>query len=62
LNFILYGCIVTSSKVKEIYEGVGGRLKGEGTYVYFWVILVVWQKPTQLCNYPPIKNKLKEEK
>ena len=37
---------------------VGGRLKREWTYVYLWLIRVdVWQKPTQHCNYPSIKNK-----
>ena len=29
-------------------DGVGGRFKREGTYVYLWLIQVdVWQKPTQ---------------
>ena len=33
----------------------GGR---EATYVYLQLIWVdVWQKPTQYCNYPSIKNK-----
>ena len=37
------------------WDGVGG--KREGTYVYLWLIHVnVWQKPTQYCNYPLIKN------
>ena len=36
--------------------------KLEGTYVYLWLIHAdVWQKPTQYCNYPSIKNKLKKE-
>ena len=27
-----------------------------GTHVYLWPIRVdVWQKPSQYCNYPPIK-------
>ena len=39
-----------------------GRLKKEGTYVYLWLIRVdAWQKPTQYCNYPSIKNKLKKK-
>ena len=37
---------------------VGRRHKGEGKYVYLWLIHVaVWQKPIQDCNYPLIKNK-----
>ena len=29
-----------------------------GTHVYPWLIHVdVWQKPSQYCNYPPIKIK-----
>ena len=41
-----------------------GRLKREGTYVYLWLIHVgVWQKPTQYCNCPSVKNKwIKREK
>ena len=31
-----------------------------GMYVYLWLIhTVIWQKPTQHCNYSPIKNRLK---
>jgi hypothetical protein len=27
------------------------------TYVYLWLIHVdIWQKPTQYCNFPLIKN------
>ena len=42
----------------------GGRREegsGWGTHVYPWPIHAdVWQKPSQYCNYPPIKiNKLK---
>ena len=38
--------------------GWGRRFKREGTYVYLWLIHVdVWQKPSQYCNYPLIKNK-----
>ena len=41
---------------REVVEGFG---KG-GTHVYPWLIHVdVWQKPSQYCNYPPIKiNKI----
>ena len=41
---------------REVEEGFG---KG-GTHVYPWLIHVdVWQKPSQYCNYPPIKiNKI----
>ena len=36
---------------------VGGKLKRKRTYVHLWLIHVdVWQKPTQYCNYPSIKN------
>ena len=43
--------------------GSGGRLKSEGTYAYLWLIHVdVWQKSTQYCNYPSIKNKLRRKK
>ena len=39
---------------------VGRRLKREGTCVYLWLIHVdVWQKLSQYCSYPPIKNKIK---
>ena len=31
----------------------------DGTYVYLWLIHAdVWQKQTQYCNYPSIKNKI----
>ena len=43
---------------------VGGRFKGEGTYVYLWLIHVdVWQKPTQFCKaiILQLKNKLKKK-
>ena len=30
--------------------GVGGRFQREGTYMYLWLIHVVWQKPTQHCK------------
>ena len=28
------------------WDAVGGRFKREGTYVYLWLIHIVWQKPT----------------
>ena len=35
---------------------VGGRFRMAGTHVSLWLIHTgVWQKPTQYCNYPPIK-------
>ena len=44
---------------KEAGEG----FKREGTYVYLWPIHVdVWQKPTQYCNYPLSKNKMKKKR
>ena len=30
--------------------GVGGMFKREGTYVYLWLIHVVWQKSTKYCK------------
>ena len=42
-------------------RGMGGGYKREGACVYPWPIHVdVWQKPSQYCNYPKIKNKLKK--
>ena len=42
--------------------GVGRKLKREGTYVHLWLIHIdVWQKSTQYCNYPSIKNKLRNK-
>ena len=36
---------------------VGGEFKREGTYVQAWPIHVdIYQKPSQYCNYPVIKN------
>ena len=38
-------------------QWAGGSLKREGACVYLWLIrLVVWQKATQYCNYPSVKN------
>ena len=32
-------------------EGMGGRLKRDGIYVYLWLIHgEVWQKPTKFCK------------
>ena len=37
---------------------VGGRFRKRGTYLYLWLIHVdAWQKTSQYCNDPPIKNK-----
>ena len=37
-------------------EGSGKGIQDGRTYVYPWLIHVdVWQKPSQCCNYPPIK-------
>ena len=42
---------------------MGRKLKRKGTYVYLWLICVdVWQKSTQYCNYPSIKNKYIKKK
>ena len=52
---------VTTQRGGMVWE-VGGRLKREGTYVYLGLIHVyVWQKSTQYCNYPSIKNKLRKK-
>ena len=30
---------------------MGRRFKGEGTYIYLWLIHVdIWQKPSQFCK------------
>ena len=35
----------------EGWDGVGGRLKREGTCIYPWPIHVdVWQEPAQFCE------------
>ena len=35
----------------ESWDGVGGRFKKEGTYVYLWLIHAdAWKKPTQYCR------------
>ena len=37
-------------------KGGGRGFRMEGTHVYLWPIHIdVWQKPSQYCNYPPIK-------
>ena len=36
---------------QEGWDGVRGKFKREGTYVYLWLIHAdVWQKPTQYCK------------
>ena len=44
-------------------DGDGRAVQDGGTHVYPWPIHVdVWQKPSQYCNYHPIKiNKLKNK-
>ena len=40
-------------------EGDGKGVQDRGTHVYTWLIHVdIWQKPSQYCNYPPIKKKI----
>ena len=40
-------------------EGCGRRSRREGPHVCLWLHVDVWQKPSQYCNYPPIKiNKI----
>ena len=35
----------------------------QSTLVYLWPIYVdIWQKPSQYCNYPPIKINLLKNK
>ena len=35
---------------------MGEGFRMEGTHVHLWQIHTdVWQKPSQYCNYPPIK-------
>ena len=44
-------------------RGGGGKLKKAGTYVYLRLIHVdAWQKTTQYCSYPSIKNKQTNKK
>ena len=36
---------------QEGWDGVRGKFKREGTYVYLWLINVdIWQKPTHYCK------------
>ena len=58
---LLYDAGSSSQVFCDNREGRDGEEGGrEGTYVYLWLIHVdVWQKPTQYCNYPPIKNRIK---
>ena len=54
----------------EVWDGdvwdrgpVGGRLKKEGIYVYFWLIhIAVQQKPTHHCKATILQLKRKKEK
>ena len=40
----------------EVGREVGGGFWRKGTHVCPWLIHVdVWQRPSQYCNYPPIK-------
>ena len=42
---------------------MGGWCKGGPGWGGTWLIHDIWQKPSQYCNYPPIKiNKLKKIK
>ena len=44
----------------EGWDGVGSgrKFQEEGDILYLWLIHVnIWQKPTQYCKYPLIKNK-----
>ena len=34
----------------------------EGMYVYLWLILVVWQKPTQYCKAIILQLKIKKNR
>ena len=54
-------CSATTGRDAAARE-VRGGFRREGTHVCLWPIYVaVWQKPSQYCNYPPIKiNKIKE--
>ena len=49
----------------EMWWEVGGRSKGEGAFVYWWLIRVgIWQEPTQHCKaiFLQLKiNKLKNK-
>ena len=37
-------------------EGGGREVQDRSTHVYLWPMHVnVWQKPSQYCNYPPVK-------
>ena len=56
LNWVLCGNL-------EKWNGVGGRFRRKGIYVYLRLIRVaVWQKPTQLCKtkLSSIKKKKKD--
>ena len=55
-------CSMTAWRGGEVWEGIEGSFKREGTYVYLWLIHAdVWHVH-HICiilssNYPPIKNK-----
>ena len=54
-------CSVTTWR-DGVGREVGGGLISEGTHVCLWPIHVdVWQKPSQYCNYLPIKIKERKE-
>ena len=47
----------------EGWDGVGGRFKKEGLYVYLWLIHVdIWQKPAQYCKEIILQLKIKKKK
>ena len=56
LSFLLHDAGRLNQVLCDNLEGwdgweVGGRFKGDWTYVYLWLIHVdVWQKPTQYCK------------
>ena len=47
----------------EGWDGVEGRFKREGIYIYLWLIHVdVWQKPTQYCEAIILQLKINKSK
>ena len=64
---LLYGsgswnlCSVTTYWGGMEWE-VGGRFKMEGTYVYLWLIHVVWQSQTKYCKAIILQLKLNKLK
>ena len=65
---MLGSCCITQgaqcSDNLEGWDGVGERFMGEGTYVYPWLIQVVYGKSRHniISNYFQIKNELKQIK